>query len=61
MSFHNAVVVYDHFAHLHRYEFGYVRDGEEKKLARTLDSRHSSVPAPTIKRATLKLPVHVNY
>ena len=35
--------------------------GKKKKLARTLNSRHSSVPAPTIKRATLKLPVHVNY
>ena len=41
------------FAYLQRSEFGRVRDGKEK-LPQTRDSRHSSLPTPPIKRATLQ-------
>ena len=60
MSFHIAVV-YDNFTHLQRIEFGRVRDEEKQNLSLTLCSRHSSVPAPPIKRATLKIAaIHLN-
>jgi len=34
---------------------------EKKNLSQTHGSRHSSIPTPPVKRATLKIAVHVKF
>jgi len=56
---HNLFYVHN-FAHLQRNEISRICD-EKEKLSGPHDGRHSSVPAPAIKRITLEIALHVKY